>query len=259
MQFCAQGSVGMGASLLEGEESPVVLVNGQGRSPYVLICEHASNLLPKKLGTLGLAEAELQRHIAWDIGAEGVARLLSRLIDAPLVMQRYSRLAFDCNRPPDSPDAIPLISESTPIPGNRNLSPACKLERTREIYRPFHAGIADLLDMRAAEGIKSVLVSIHSFTPVYKGKPRAVELGVLHDRDTSLSSKLIKSFPNVDARLNEPYGPKDGVMHTLNLHGVPRGLKHAMIEIRNDLIANDRGQDEWAQRLSVPLIQEAVK
>lgn len=98
---------------------------------------------------------------------------------------------------------------------------------------------------------------MHSFTPVYKGKPRTLELGILHDRDTSLSSKLIKSFPNVDARLNEPYGPKDGVLHTLNLHGFVRGLAHAMIEIRNDLITHERGQDEWAQRLSVPLIHAA--
>lgn len=249
----------MGASLLEGEESPAIVVNGQGRSPYVLICEHACNLMPKKLGTLGLPGAELQRHIAWDIGAEQTARLLSRLIDAPLVLQRYSRLAYDCNRPPESPEAMPEISETTHIPGNKNLSPADRLARTHEIYRPFHAAIADVLDRRAAQGVKSVVVSIHSFTPLYMGKPRAVELGILHDRDASLSSKLIKGFPNVDARLNEPYGPKDGVLHSLNLHAVPRGLKHAMIEIRNDLISNERGQQEWAQRLSVPLIQAAAK
>jgi predicted N-formylglutamate amidohydrolase len=248
----------MGESLLDGEESPVVLVNGGGHSPYVLICEHAANRLPKKLGTLGLPEAELQRHIAWDIGAENVARLLARLIDAPLVMQRYSRLAYDCNRPPESADAIPEVSEDTPIPGNRNLTPEARLARTAEIYRPFHGGISAVLDARAAAGRKSMVVSIHSFTPAYKGKPRAVELGILHDRDTSLPATLIKGFPNVDARLNQPYGPKDGVLHTLNLHAAPRGLKHAMIEIRNDLIANERGQDEWAQRLSVPLIQAAV-
>ena len=188
-----------------------------------------------RLGTLGLEDAELLSHIAWDIGAEKVARRLSQLIDAPLVLQRYSRLAYDCNRPPDMPSAMPDISEVTPIPGNRNLTPDQRLARTREIYRPFHEGLADLLDLRAAEKMTSIVVSIHSFTPVYKGKPREVELGILHDRDTRLSSKLIKSFPNVEARLNEPYGPKDGVMHTLNLHAAPRGLQHAMIEIRNDL------------------------
>lgn len=249
----------MGALLQEGEESPFVAVNEEGRSPFVLICEHASRTIPRKLGTLGLAEADLTRHIAWDIGAEKVARLLSRLIDAPLLLQRYSRLAYDCNRPPESPDAIPEMSELTAIPGNRKLSAEDRLARARDIYRPFHDGVSAVLDRRAASGQRSLVVSIHSFTPVYKGKPRSVELGILHDRDTTLSSKLIKSFPNVDARLNEPYGPKDGVLHTLNLHGFARGLQHAMIEIRNDLVAAERGQDEWAQRLSVPLIQAATK
>jgi predicted N-formylglutamate amidohydrolase len=247
----------MGAALLEGEDEPAIRVNDGGRSSYVLICEHASNRIPKSLATLGLGEAELKAHIAWDIGAERVARLLSRLIDAPLVLQRYSRLVYDCNRPPDSPDSMPEMSELTSIPGNRHLTPEQKLARTREIYRPFHAGVADLLDRRATAGIRSKVVSIHSFTRVYKGKDRRVEIGILHDRDTSLSAKLIKSFPNFDARLNEPYGPKDGVLHTLNLHAAPRGLAHAMIEIRNDLISTERGQDEWAQRLSVALIQAA--
>jgi len=248
----------MGGALLGGEDGPAVLVNEQGRSSYVLLCEHASNRLPKALGSLGLAASDLQRHIAWDIGAEKVARLLSRLIDAPLILQRYSRLAYDCNRPPESPEAMPTMSEVTTIPGNMNLSAANRLARIQELYRPFHAAVSGVLDTRAAEGRKSIVVSIHSFTPVYKGKTRAVELGILHDRDASFSSLLIKRFPKVDARLNEPYGPKDGVLHTLNLHAAPRGLKHAMIEIRNDLIATERGQQEWAQRLSVPLIQAAT-
>jgi predicted N-formylglutamate amidohydrolase len=249
----------MGALLLDGEESPLIAVNEVGRSPYVLICEHASRLMPKALGTLGLPESETSRHIAWDIGAENVARVLSRLMDAPLLLQRYSRLAYDCNRPPEAPDCIPELSETTVVPGNRKLSAESRLARIREIYRPFHDGISQMLDRRAAQGIKSLVVSIHSFTPIYKGKARSVELGILHDRDISLSSKLIKGFPNVDARLNEPYGPKDGVLHTLNMHAFARGLQHAMIEIRNDLVNTERGQDEWGQRLSVPLIQAAAK
>lgn len=248
----------MATCLLEDEEAPALLVNGGGRTSYVLVCEHASRRLPKSLGTLGLPESELQRHIAWDIGAEKVARLLSRLIDAPLVLQRYSRLAYDCNRPPDSADAMPEISETTHIPGNRHLSSDEKLTRTREIYRPFHATIADLLDRRAAEGTRSMVVSIHSFTPVYMGKPRAVELGILYDRDSGLADKLITRFPTVDARLNEPYGPDDGVLHTLNLHASPRGLRHAMIEIRNDFLLDERGQVEWAERLSAALVHAAA-
>ncbi len=249
----------MGALLQDDEDHPFLAVNEEGRSPFVLICEHASRRLPRALGTLGLPAAELERHIAWDIGAERVARLLSRLMDAPLVLQRYSRLAYDCNRPPEAVDAMPEVSELTVIPGNRRLTAQDRLARIEGIYRPFHDGVSRLLDRRAAAGVRSLIVSIHSFTPVYKGKVRSVELGILHDRDASLSAKLIKSFPNVDVRLNEPYGPKDGVLHTLNLHGFARGLEHAMIEIRNDLVEAERGQDEWAQRLSVPLIQAATK
>lgn len=244
----------MGALLLDSEPAPLETFNDSGRSACVLICEHASNVMPQRLGTLGLEEADLQRHIAWDIGAAKTARRLARLLDAPLLLQRYSRLVHDCNRPAESPDAMPEVSEVTAIPGNRDLTPADRLARIREIYRPFHLGISDFLDQRASAGTETILVTIHSFTPVYKGKARTTELGILHDRDTRLSSLLIKSFPNVNARLNEPYGPKDGVLHLLNLHAAPRGLRHVMIEVRNDLIAMERGQDEWAQRLSVPLI-----
>lgn len=236
----------MGTGLLGDEASPVVLVNAGGRSPYVLICEHASNRLPKALGTLGLPESELTRHIAWDIGAEPVARGLSRLTDAPLLLQRYSRLAYDCNRPPDSADAMPEISETTEIPGNRNLSPDDRLARIQEIYRPFHAAIAELLDGRAAAGTRSLVVSIHSFTPVYKGERRTVEVGLLFDRDPRLAEALFGCFATLDARFNQPYGPEDGVLHTLNLHAAPRGLLHVMIEIRNDFLSDERSQAEWA-------------
>jgi predicted N-formylglutamate amidohydrolase len=247
----------MAQLLLDGEDDPAIVVNEAGKSPYVLVCEHAGNRIPKKLGKLGLTDPDLERHIAWDIGAEQVSRLLSRLLDAPLVMQRYSRLVYDCNRPPEAGDAIPAMSESTVIPGNSKLSAEDKLARLREICRPFHDTVTRVLDRTASEGIAAKLVTIHSFTPVYKGKPRDVQLGFLHDRDSYLAGRLVKSFPGVDARLNEPYAPKDGVLHTVNLHAAPRGIKSVMIEIRNDLIANERGQNEWAQRLSVPLIQAA--
>jgi predicted N-formylglutamate amidohydrolase len=248
----------MSAGLLEGEEAPALVVNGDGRSPFVLICEHASNRLPKRLGTLGLPASELERHIAWDLGAEPVARRLSRLTDAPLVLQRYSRLAYDCNRPPDAADAMPEISETTAIPGNRGLSPADKLARIGGIYRPFHAAVAELLDRRAAAGVRSLVVSIHSFTPVYKSERRTVELGILFDRDRALPERLMPCFATVDARYNEPYGPRDGVLHTLNLQAAPRGLAHAMIEIRNDFLSDERGQAEWAERLAASFAHSAA-
>lgn len=246
------------SGLLEDEEPPALVVNGEGRSPFVLICEHASNRLPRRLGTLGLAASELERHIAWDLGAEPVARRLSRLTDAPLVLQRYSRLAYDCNRPPDSADAMPEISETTVIPGNRGLSPADRLARIGDIYRPFHAAVAELLDRRAAAGVRSQVVSIHSFTPAFKGERRSVELGILFDRDRTLPERLMPCFATVDARYNEPYGPRDGVLHTLNLHAAPRGLAHAMIEIRNDFLTDERGQAGWAERLAASFAHSAA-
>ena len=249
----------MTGNLIAGEEDAFILVNEAGASPYVLVCEHANNRVPKRLGDLGLSAEDLQKHIAWDIGAEGVSRLLSRLLDAPLVLQRYSRLVYDCNRPPDSAGAMLEMSEMTVIPGNKGLSAAEKMARVEAIYQPFHEALSRMLDARACEGRATSLVTIHSFTKLYKGKERAVELGILFDRDARIADKLIKAFPRVDVRLNEPYGPKDGVLHTLNLHAAPRGIKSVMIEIRNDFIANERGQNEWAQRLAGPLIHAITK
>lgn len=248
------------SKLLEADEAhPAELINEMGASPFVLICEHASNLLPRNLGLLGLGEADLMRHIAYDIGSASTARMLSRLLDAPLILQRYSRLAYDCNRPPENLSAIPERSEIFEVPGNKNLSAADKLARVTEIARPFHAAIENHLDMRAANGQRAIAVSIHSFTKNYNGKDRAVELGLLFDRDAWLANQLVKSYPDLNVQLNEPYGPKDGVLHLMNLHAAPRGLHHLMIEIRNDLIETERGQQQWAQRLSVPLMKAATR
>jgi predicted N-formylglutamate amidohydrolase len=245
--------------LSQGEPAAGLVVNEKGSSPYVIICEHASNRIPKNLGSLGLSEADLTRHIAWDIGAEGTARMLAKLLDAPLILQTYSRLVFDCNRPPEAESAMPKLSETTPIPGNANLTASHRLSRIVEIYRPFQNLISTLLDHRAVHNQRAIPLSIHSFTKLYHGKERSVELGLLFDRDAWLANQLVKSFSGINTQLNEPYGPKDGVMHLMNLHAAPRGLHHLMIEIRNDLIETERGQQEWAQRLSVPLIQAATK
>ena len=234
-------------------------VNEQGASPFVLVCEHASNHIPAKLNRLGLTEADLQRHIAYDPGAADVARLLSRLLNAPLILQRYSRLIFDCNRPPEAAGAMPMVSEVFQIPGNMNITVDERLSRLIQVGRPFHHSLEYHLDGRAAAGKATALVSIHSFTRVYNGKRRAVDLGLLFDRDATLAHALVKVFPDLQTQLNEPYGPKDGVMHLMNLHGAPRGLQHLMIEICNDLIETERKQQQWAQRLSVPLIQAAGK
>jgi predicted N-formylglutamate amidohydrolase len=246
--------------LLEpGEEHPALVLNEKGQSPIFLVCEHASNRLPRKLGNLGLSPEDLSRHIAYDIGAEAVSRMLSKLLDAPLVLQRYSRLAYDCNRSPEHPGAMPEISEIFEIPGNKNLSPGAKLARINALYRPFHAELATLLDNRAIHNRPTLFVTVHSFTKIYMGKERAVELGLLFDRDARIANELAKAFPGFDTRLNEPYSAKDGVMHTANLHAATRALPNIMIEVRNDLITTERGQQEWAQRLSVPLSKLATK
>jgi predicted N-formylglutamate amidohydrolase len=235
--------------LLAGEDGPVVVVNETGGSPILLVVEHAGRRIPRVLGTLGLAADDLERHIAWDIGAEGLARQLSERLDAPLVLQRYSRLVYDCNRPPEAPGAMPEVSESTPIPGNRNLTPEQRAARTEALYRPFHDAVARLLDTR---GAGSALVTVHSFTPVYRGARRTLDLGILHDSDARLADRLlaIEAHSDLTVRRNEPYGPQDGVTHTLVLHALPRGLHNVMLEVRNDLIEDAPGQQRLAEHLA---------
>jgi predicted N-formylglutamate amidohydrolase len=239
--------------LLEGEDEPVIVVNADGPSHIFLVCEHAGRAIPRKLGTLGLSEGELERHIAYDIGAESVARRLSRLLDAPLVLQRYSRLVQDCNRPPDAPSAMPEVSETIQIPGNAGLTADERTARTAAIYEPFHAAVTKLLDSRQASGRGPIFVAIHSFTPIYKGMTRHLDAGILHDRDRRYADHLIATLSrhgDIKVRRNEPYGPEDGVTHTLNLHAGRRGLLNAMIEIRNDLITEEVGQSAWSGRLA---------
>lgn len=250
----------MDGQLLRGESDPAIVLNPRGGSHIVLVCEHAGCSIPRQLGSLGLSDSDLGRHFAWDIGAEGVARKLSAALDAPLVLQRYSRLVYDCNRPPESPDAMPVMGELTPIPGNERLSAEQRLERIESIYRPFHAAVSTVLDARAAEKKPTILATIHSFTPVFKGNRRNLHLGILHDRDSRFADRMLSVLgrtTEIVVKRNEPYGPKDGVCHTLNLHAGSRGLLNVMIEIRNDLIEADKGQTEWAERLAKTL-QEAA-
>jgi predicted N-formylglutamate amidohydrolase len=264
MAYPFEGKAGVrtagGQPLLAGEDGPVAILNGTGRSPILLVVEHAGRRIPTALGSLGLAAAELERHIAWDIGAEGLARRLCDLLDAPLVVQRYSRLVYDCNRPPEAPDAIPEVSESTPVPGNRNLSSEERERRAAALYRPFHDAIARLIEEREAQGLSTVLVTVHSFTPIYKGVRRTLDLGILHDSDARLADRLLAMFetqPDLAVRRNEPYGPQDGVTHTLVRQAIGRGLENVMLEIRNDLIDNAAGQQLMAERLA-RLLNEAV-
>lgn len=222
---------------------PFAIERAEAKSDIVLICEHASRRVPERLGDMGLSEELLKSHIAWDPGALAVAEMLSEALDATLIHQRFSRLAYDCNRPPEAKDAIPEVSEIYDVPGNRGLNVAERAARTEALYHPFHKAIDDLLVARQDAGRSPVIVTIHSFTPIYKGVARDVEIGILHDSDSRLADcMLANGAGGYDVRRNEPYAPVDGVTHTLRRHALTRNLKNVMIEIRNDLIADPAGQ-----------------
>jgi predicted N-formylglutamate amidohydrolase len=205
------------------------------------------------LGDLGLAESELKRHIAWDIGIAGVASAVSKHLDAHLIAQRYSRLVIDCNRPPDAPSSIPRISEATIIPGNEGLARDAAEARRRQIFDPYHLCIREAIDRRLREGIPTVLVSLHSFTPVYAGIARPWHVGTLYQRDTRLPRLLLKGLRaqgDLVVGDNEPYAVSDETDYTIPVHGEARGLMNTGLEIRQDLIADASGERQWADRLA---------
>jgi predicted N-formylglutamate amidohydrolase len=242
------------APLLGSDEpNPVILQNESGDSVFFLTCEHAGRVFPRRLGTLGLPEAETLRHIAWDIGIAAVGRELSRLLDAAVILQTYSRLVIDCNRDPNVPSSIPEISENTEIPGNRGLHDAERTTRADAIFRPYHNAIAAALDRRAAANRATALVALHSFTPVFKGIPRPWHVAVLFNRDPRLAHALaeqLRAEGDLMVGENEPYQVSDLTDYTIPVHGERRGLPHVEIEIRQDLITAPAGQKEWAERLT---------
>jgi predicted N-formylglutamate amidohydrolase len=239
--------------LTEAEGSPVAVENSQASSPFLLVCEHASPRLPEKMGTLGLSPAALSSHIAWDPGALAVSELLVKSLDATLIYQRFSRLVYDCNRPPEAQAAMPPVSEVFEIPGNAAISAAERRARTEALYLPFRDELADFIAARKVSGRPPVLVTMHTFTPVYHGRQREVEVGILHDTDKRLADCMLAAAGKTkryDTRRNEPYGPADGVTHTLIEHGLKNGLLNVMIEIRNDLVSDEIGQKVMADYLT---------
>jgi predicted N-formylglutamate amidohydrolase len=242
------------AALLDPDEpGPVTLHNETGSSVFFLTCDHAGRAFPRRLGKLGLPESETSRHIAWDIGIGAVGERLSRLLDAAVVLQTYSRLVIDCNRDPNVASSIPVISETTEIPGNLGLDEAGRAARADAIFRPYHNAIAAALDRRAAEARESVLVALHSFTPVFKGVSRPWQVAVLFNRDRRLAhslAELLRAEGNLFVGENEPYAVSDLTDYTVPVHGERRGLLHVEIEIRQDLIADSAGQKEWSERLA---------
>ncbi|MCP4317824.1 MAG: N-formylglutamate amidohydrolase [Hyphomicrobiales bacterium] len=238
-----------GTLLCADDPLPAVVVNGQSQSPVVLICEHAGRVIPSTLGDMGLTPSQMDLHIAYDIGAEPVARHMAYILDAPLVLQPYSRLVFDCNRPAGSPTAIPEISDSVVIPANNDIDPVDAQQRVDEIFIPFHDTVSSILD----SGPRRAVFAIHSFTPVLGGEHRPWELAFLFRKDMATSRFLadaVKAMrPEIRIGMNEPYTIEDNADWFVPYHGEQRGLAHSLIEIRNDLLDADEAYRDWANLL----------
>src|SRR5664279_4067534 len=249
------------ALLAPDEPAAVVELRAGGLSPFLLVCDHAGRRIPRKLHDLGLTKSDLARHIAWDIGIEGVGRQLADRLDACLIMQPYSRLVIDCNRPPGSLESIAHESDGTAIAGNANIPAQDAAARVREIFEPYHGTIARHLDARKNSKPPTILVSLHSFTPVYGGVARPWQAGVLYNRYRVLADALrmaLSAPGDLTVGDNEPYTVDDATDYTIPAHGEQRGIVHVAIEIRQDLIGDEAGQRYWAERLAETLPRAAA-
>jgi predicted N-formylglutamate amidohydrolase len=250
----SSGAAEVGPDL--AEPPAVTLLNEAGSSPFVLLCEHASNYIPAAYRALGLPPEALERHIAWDIGAADLARHLSALLDAPLFLSGYSRLLIDLNRPLSAPSSIPEVSEATVIPGNHGLGAEERARRTTAYFTPFHDRVSVLLDGRAAAGRPATVIGVHSFTPVFLGIRRPWHAGVLYGRAAGFASALITHLAAEDGLVigdNEPYRIETDMDYTVPVHGDQRGTDAVLLEVRQDLLEVPEARAEWAARLAAAL------
>ncbi len=234
-------------------EEKVQVYRATATSNIIIVCEHGSNYIPAEFHNLGLTEDVCQTHIAWDIGAYEVARALSDLLDATLISPCFSRLVYDCNRGPSSSTAIPEQSEIYQIPGNQNLSETEKRYRISAYYQPYWQQLTCLMMQRIHQSLAPVIVTIHSFTPIFKEFVRTTEIGIIHDADTRLADRLLqcaKQQTQYQFSRNEPYGPTDDVTHTLKYQAMAHQVENAMVEIRNDLIRSPDQQVKVARVLA---------
>ena len=242
---------------LLGSDEPdaVEIVNGDSDALFLFVCDHASSRLPRALGTLGLAPAEIASHIGWDIGAAELARRLAATFAAPLVLTGYSRLVLDCNRPLASEGSIPRVSAGIGIAGNAALSAAEQLQRQATLFHPYHRAIAAVLDRRRERNLPTALLAIHSFTPDYPGESRPWHVDFAYHRDRRLAGLLIDAFdvPGILVGDNLPYAVEDDSDYTIPVHGENRGLPHVLVEIRQDTLADAAGIDLWAARFAALL------
>jgi predicted N-formylglutamate amidohydrolase len=241
------------ALLSDGDPDPVGIVNPSGRSSFLLIGDHAGRAIPARLGTLGLSEAELGRHIGWDIGIATLGPMLAGTLDAVFIRQTYSRLVIDCNRDPDAPDAIPECSDGTEIPGNLGLDSAGRAARAESIHQPYQAAIGAEIARRDSAGMATILIALHSFTPIMAGAARPWQAGVLHSPGTSdFALRLLATLrrdPGLTVGDNQPYA-MDGTDHSVPRHAFAPPRPYAEIEIRQDLIGDEAGAAAWTARLA---------
>lgn len=241
------------ASLLgEDEPSPSMIVNAAGLSPFLLIGDHAGNAIPRRLDELGLGAADRERHIAWDIGVRDLGTALASMLDACFIHQYYSRLVIDCNRDPAHPGAAPALADGSIVPGNEDLSASALASRVAAIHRPYHVHIEDVLARRIAARRPTVLLALHSFTPVLGKAARPWQIGVLHAGGNASFALALLSTLRRDSRVvvgdNEPYR-MDETDYSVPHHAFKAALPYAEIEVRQDLIADAAGIQDWAERL----------
>lgn len=241
----------MNSLLSSDEPSPFELLNENGPSPFFFTADHAGRYIPKTLGDLGVPASELERHIAWDIGIAEVTRRLATRLNAYAILQPYSRLVIDCNRPPEVDSSIVDLSEHTEIPGNRDLSTEQRHLRRQAIFEPYHARIEAALSHRERAGRPTILIAMHSFTPCYKGATRVWECGVLYNRDNRLALRVKDALQNEGLVVgdNEPYFVSDDSDYGVPHYGERRGNVHVELEVRQDLIADAVGQQRWCELL----------
>jgi len=238
----------------------VETINENGRSPIVLICEHASNHIPAEYAGLGLDASEVTRHIAWDIGAANLTRALSRQLDAPAFLGTYSRLLIDLNRPPGIPASIPVRSEATDIPGNLALTEVERDRRAQLIFAPFQAAVAAHVERRQRERRANIVIAIHSFTPVYLGKTRPWHVGVLFEKGSELALAIIAGLqrdPALNVGANVPYSVTPEDDYAVLVYGDNLGNPAVLIEMRHDLLSSPDAAEHWAVRLGA-VLSEAV-
>ncbi len=240
--------------LLAADEPPAFQEwQARGRSAFIIVVDHAGARIPRCLGSLGLAPVDLERHIAWDIGALGVARGVAAALDAPLIAQNYSRLVIDCNRDPQVATSIPHVSETSEIPGNMNLSAEQIALRRAEIFEPYHRRIREIIDERRAAKRPAILVAQHTMTDVYHGVRRSMHAAILYNRDRRFAGMVLDQLRrNTDVIVadNEPYFVSDQTDYTVPHHAEARSLPYVEIEIRQDLVRDRPGQAAWAKRIA---------